>query len=89
MMISIYFSCCLLDRNKGVCKKRRTSDEIQKITAFFQPRREDTLKNLVKLKNTHKNLVKPLRQFRKKSQDKFWWHQILCIQHESSRYVGE
>ena len=78
----------MLFRNKGVFKKRRTSDEIQKIAAFF-PRKEDVLKNLVKLKNTHKNLVKPLRQFRKKSQDKFWWHQILCIQHESSRYVGE
>ena len=36
MMISIYFP-----RNKGVCKKRRTSDEIQKIAAFFPPRKED------------------------------------------------
>ena len=78
----------MLFRNKGVCNKKRTSDEIQKLAAFF-PRKEDILKNLVKLKNTQKNLVKPLRKFRKKSQDKFWWHQILCIQHESSRYVGE
>ena len=61
----VKFIFLMLFRNKGVFKKRRTSDEIQKIAAFF-PRKEDVLKNLVKLKNIQKKSRETLATIQKK-----------------------